>query len=659
MEEQTGGQVNDLLAGVTDAMVTEAAAFREDAAPGAEAGESTRFPEVARSAISGTAYDFIVRWETGGRAYYERVIKQRPVWPGFASGITIGCGYDLGYHRTPQFELEWTDRLNRADFDRLARTIGFRTVAPDREQKVQRARALIGSLADIVIPWATAIDQFDEVKLPTLLGQLYGRIDNLDRIHPHCRGALLSIVFNRGHNAFTNSGDRFAEMRAIRSAMNQGTAEAFAAIPALFRSMKRIWGANSSLAERREGEAKLFESGLREMRLLEMVQVMAAAESHEREGQRATELHEDIEIEPSDDADVETVEEILHGLESLEAGRHSIDTVRWNQKDDEQPDYRHLDTALAGTTFEFTGADLDLLIRANEFAPRPGKVLFALRGAALVNGPRTDTASVVITDQRPDHRTFRCVMGVYDPANGKLAAFPASTVPNAAYVYRCYDMARRGTPIKDLTGNILPTGCYTYTVGTHRAGQRGEIPTVLRLSTTATGASRIVVLRSLFDVVYDRFDEFPIAVPADNIHPGQMRQGFSSAGCLTMPGFYAEGRHTGIWKDFRVAAGFDDGPNGKQFSLLLVTGLDAAMAARARIANAGMDGLRRLRHGSAGARVAALQGGLNLASDPQRLVGPVTRRVLVERQARVLGWADGIYSPAMDELLGLNVYGTA
>jgi hypothetical protein len=59
------------------------------------------------------------RSETGGLAYYERVIKERPVWPGYASGITIGCGYDLGHHHAQQFESDWAERLNWADFDCL------------------------------------------------------------------------------------------------------------------------------------------------------------------------------------------------------------------------------------------------------------------------------------------------------------------------------------------------------------------------------------------------------------------------------------------------------------------------------------------------------------------------------------------------------------
>ena len=330
--------------------------------------------------------------------------------------------------------------------------------------------------------------------------------------------------------------------------------------------------------------------------------------------------------------------------------------MRWNSKDDEQPDYRHLDTRLAGTTYELTPADIAALIAANAFEPIAGKVLFALRGARLVgDAKRENVNSITVTDQRPDHRVFRCIIGAYDQARQRLWAYQASTVPNAAYVYKCYANSKAGTSLKNLTGNILPTGCYTFTVGTHKRGKPGEIPTVLRLSTTASGASTVVVLRSLHDVVYDRFNSFPIATPADNVHPGQLAQGFSSAGCLTLPGRYSGGQHSGAWADFRRSIGVDAGNDGKQFSLVLMTGLDAAIAADLRRTQGDPLTLFRLRHGSKGAVVARLQAALGLEPDPSQTIGPVTRSALIKRQAEKLGWADGIYSAAMDQWLGFNI----
>jgi hypothetical protein len=160
-------------------------------------------------------------------------------------------------------------------------------------------------------------------------------------------------------------------------------------------------------------------------------------------------------------------------------------------------------------------------------------------------------------------------------------------------------------------------------------------------------------------VIYDRFDRFVTAKPADNIHPAQMAPSFSSAGCLTIPGFYADGRHTGGWADFRTALGLGPQSNGKQYSLVLLTGLDAALAARIRGGAADVAQISRLRQGSTGPRVAALQSALGLPAEAKAQIGPSARQALVKLQVAKLGWSDGIYAPAMDQLLGLNIYASA
>ncbi|WP_145145464.1 S8 family serine peptidase [Roseomonas gilardii] len=638
--------LDELTATASDAEVAAGLGYREDLPDLPGAPEATARPVDPRAAISGAAYDFVLRWETGGRDYYERVIGGRPAWPGYASGITIGCGYDLGYHRPAEFRADWGGRIAPAELERLATTIGFRTTEPDRAAKVETARGLVASLADIVVPWTVAIAQFDAGKLPVLVGKLYGALDNLDLLHPHARGALLSLVFNRGAS-FALAGPRFAEMRAIAEAMAEGSPAAFARIPGLLRDMRRIWGPESSLSRRREGEARLFEAGLAEGALLRGTGRVEAAIP----GAALAEDLEDSEGPQTDEA------EEAPPRAGPETATPAI--VRWHASDDEQPDYRHLDTRLAGRTAEILPEDIEALIAANAFEPEPGAVVLALRGALLVGGPaRMDAPSLVITDQRPDHRDFRCVMGSYDPRMRRFSAWQASTVPNAEYVLQCHRDFQSGVRLESLTGNILPTGCYTMTVGTHRRGKPGEIPGVLRLSTTADGASRVVVLRSLEDACYDRFDRFVEATPGDNIHPAQRApgNGFSSAGCLTLPGRYRDAQHTGAWREFRAALGFDETTPGRQYSMLLLTGLDAVMAAEARRAGTGSAALRRLRHGSRGPLVGRLQAALGLRPDAAPVLGPVTRAVLARAQAARLGWADAVHSPEMDALLGFRVF---
>lgn len=648
-----------LFEGISDTTIQDAMGWRE---PGAEAEaeaevrtESTLAPVDPGSAISKAAYEFVVRWETGGKAYYEQVIRGRPIWPGYSSGITIGCGFDLGYQSLEYFKDQWQTWLSAADFQRLAGTIGFRTTPPNRDAKVVKARQLVTSLSDIVVPWATAIEQFDNAKLPKLVGQLYAALDNLDRLHPHSRGALLSLVFNRGAS-FKADGDRYREMRRIRALMSAGTEQDFAQIPAELRSMKRIWGAQSSLSERREGEAKLFEAGLHESALLESVASLGPELEAASIAGGATENLQDLDVEQTDIADDAEDEGVLEQF-GLEAAGLSAGNVKWNPSDMEQPDYGHLDGLSAGGSFEVLPQDIEALIGGNEFQPLAGRVVLALRGAGLPDGDQEDADSFELVDQRPDHRTFRCVIGAFDRQTKRFWVYRASTVPNARYVFNCYRQAQQGVSIANLLGNILPTGCYTFTVGTHKKNKPGEIPGVLRLSTTASGASQVVVQRSLSDVVYDRKDLFPTAGPADNIHPSILNTGFSSAGCLTVPGKFT-GQHTGSWKKFRSASEIQGAPDGTQRSCILLTGLDVIAAVRARTGVGDPSGLRRLRHGSRGDRVKALQTALGLQPDAAGIMGPVTRKALYDHQAVALGWADGIYSPAMDGLLGFNVYAT-
>lgn len=612
-----------------------------------------------RDVISQRAYDFIVGWETGGKAYYERVIKSRPVWPEFSSGITIGCGYDLGFHTDAQFRSDWQGRIADAAIERLRPTVGFRTDEPNRRAKVAKARALVTSLQDISVPWEVAIRQFDESKMPKLLAELHRALDNLDRLHPHARGALLSLIFNRGTGGFSSGKDRFREMVAIHRRMASGRPQDVGEIPSLLRAMTRVWGEESSLAKRRRQEAELFEAGLAETGLTESLSALVNPEMTESPGPM-TETHADLDVPASDQED-----DTQDGFEMLEAPGPGLGDVRWNPNDDDQPDYRHLPKPDRRAEFDLVPGDLEALIRLNAFAPLPGRLVFALRGARLVGADRReDVASVTLADQRPDHRDFRCVIGVLDRDAGRMWAYRASTVPEAKSLIICFQKAQQGA---ELSGNILPTGLYTYTVGTHRAGTSGEIRGVLRLANTLNGASRVIALRSLSDVAYDIRDFWHSCAPADNIHPGRRRQGFSSLGCLTLPGDYERGsrKHTGLWADFRVALGmgrvFAPSDDGRKFSVMLLTGLDAALASSLRESGDSTDAaaagaaLRRLRVGSRGASVARLQEQLGLEPDDSQLIGPVTRAALIALQQRRLGWADGILSPETQGDLGLSV----
>lgn len=349
--------------------------------------------------------------------------------------------------------------------------------------------------------------------------------------------------------------------------------------------------------------------------------------------------------------------------------KQGLENVVWNPDDHDHPDYGHLTQFHSGDNYKIRAEDIETLIRCNAFAIIDQPLLiFALRGAAIAEAEKREGVDeITVTDQRPDHRHYRCVIGVLNRETKRIWAYKASTVPNAEAVLAGYSMAQRG----EFEGNLLATGCYTYTVGTHRAGTEHEISGALRLSTTPEGASAVVALRTINDVVYDRKDFWHQCTPADNIHPGGSLQHFSSLGCLTLPGDYNKPSrtHTGLWADFRVALGMGvksaDEDTGRQYSVILLTGKDAALASRLRTSGEIRSPkivattLARLRFGSKGAAVAKLQEKLGVETDPSQYFGVATSAALIARQQELLDWADAIYSLEMDAQLGLGLFTSA
>jgi GH24 family phage-related lysozyme (muramidase) len=216
----------------------------------------------------------VIRHESGGRDYYEKVLESRPHWPGYASGLTIGFGWDLGYHSRAELERVWRPYLGPTATDRLAAAVGLRAVEPGRATKVVRLKALRRALADIRIPWEIAEAVFDRETLPATVALTERALPHTDELPDDCFGALVSLVLNRGAGGFDHPAPRYAEMRAIKACM---AARDFDRIPAELRNMARLWPESSGLRTRREEEAALFESGLASGALPGLVAARAGA----------------------------------------------------------------------------------------------------------------------------------------------------------------------------------------------------------------------------------------------------------------------------------------------------------------------------------------------------------------------------------------------
>lgn len=194
--------------------------------------------------ISPESRDLIVEFETGGRSYYNARL-QRPSWPGGASGVTVGIGYDVGYNTRAAVISDWK-ALPEGSRNALASAAGVKGVA---------AKSRASALKWIIVPWSDAESLFVTNTMPRFGRMTDTAFPGITRTHGHVQGAMLSIVFNRGSSM---SGASRIEMRAIRGHVAAGRVSA---IPREIRGMKRLWVGRGlpGLLRRRDAEASLIE----------------------------------------------------------------------------------------------------------------------------------------------------------------------------------------------------------------------------------------------------------------------------------------------------------------------------------------------------------------------------------------------------------------
>ncbi len=353
----------------------------------------------------------------------------------------------------------------------------------------------------------------------------------------------------------------------------------------------------------------------------------------------------------------------------------------------DSPDLFHTASALVAEPFALEYRHLLALAEANGFdlaLQTNPYVLFGLRGCriALASSEVFGT-SVELIESVPDHFTAQCVIGILDTMAGTIAAYNASTVPDAAFMYA------QATGLEG--ANMMPTGLYRYDVGTHGASR----PVIETRQPGAWRQARAWPVRRVKSVPQDRVLSYTHAAEWDtgaacgplrpstgnNIHAAildasGMRIKFSSAGCQTIPGRYAPRprRPVGAFSRLREAAGLvkelalqevggvlqtkttDD---GKPFRYMLLTGREARIAARATdIPKV----LQRLRYGSRGEALAALRAALAArghacTGEDGGSMGMRTVAALVKVQRELGVPPDGIVTPELAERLGFSLVG--
>ncbi|WP_206363328.1 pesticin C-terminus-like muramidase [Cupriavidus necator] len=170
-----------------------------------------------------------------------------------SSGVTIGYGYDLGQQAPAAIATDLNGIFLPEQIARLQTASG---------KHGDSARKLQLSLTDIEVSRDKAM------QLAIVMKQRYAQytvdvFPSVTKLHPHCQGALLSLVINRGSGMADKSGQKTrVHMRAIRDDIVSGN---FPDVPLQWRAMKSLWAdsGQGGLIARRENEAVLFEKGLR------------------------------------------------------------------------------------------------------------------------------------------------------------------------------------------------------------------------------------------------------------------------------------------------------------------------------------------------------------------------------------------------------------
>jgi hypothetical protein len=198
--------------------------------------------------IAPAAVELIIRWEVSGEAQYLRRLRS-PIWPGGASGITWGIGYDGGHTTAPNIRADWAAH---AEAERLAGAAGIAGT---------KARDALSRFADIDVPWPLARGVFADRSLPAYRRRARSAFghEDFDALPAPAQGALVSLVYNRGASMV---GGRNTEKRAIRDqCVPAGDVHCVAA---QLRAMCRLWAGTPNgvgLCRRRNDEARLAEGG--------------------------------------------------------------------------------------------------------------------------------------------------------------------------------------------------------------------------------------------------------------------------------------------------------------------------------------------------------------------------------------------------------------
>lgn len=209
--------------------------------------------------ISGAGMEQLVQHEIVSKSYYNKFLKH-PIWPGGASGVTIGIGYDLGYNRAAQIQRDWSGRVSDADLEKLKKVAGL---------KADKAKKQLPRVKTVTVAFEDATAVFSERTLPRYAAATRKAYPGVEKLHADAQAALLSLVYNRGT---AMSGARRKEMAAIRPLVLQ---QDYAGIAQEILNMKHLWQGKGldGLLKRRDDEAALISQSAHSYKKSDLIRV--------------------------------------------------------------------------------------------------------------------------------------------------------------------------------------------------------------------------------------------------------------------------------------------------------------------------------------------------------------------------------------------------
>ena len=210
--------------------------------------------------ITQRSFDKLVFHEITSEALYNKSYA-KPHWPPIGtSGITLGIGFDLGFHTAAELEQAWGPVLSADDISLLKKVIGLTS---------QNAKNALASVKQISIPLEKAKIVFHNFSLPKAAKELFAYNPKVVDLFPDAQGALLSLVYNRGRGTVDKPGsNRRKEMKEVQRLIS---VKDYKGISEQILAMRRLWPETSGLYTRRTDEAALVANSDRQYSQSELI----------------------------------------------------------------------------------------------------------------------------------------------------------------------------------------------------------------------------------------------------------------------------------------------------------------------------------------------------------------------------------------------------